>query len=488
MPEPWLNEEQTWLGRWWIPSSPDNTQPGTLHYAPTTGLELRLIGGFDDTVRKEVAPGMFAVSLSDARLPVLHGSSSGKSITLLDCLVTQSSSHSSTGFDGPSEQTLVAQQAIVGVHISSADEPVFTAADCLIEDSLVWAGTSGIVARIKTDKTIEGPLGSIELLEVESLHATTGALDIELFHEMVLPHIEPTRRGVTTLVRDSVIFRITPREPFSVRGAFEAMRSMQDLISLASGRAAAFLWTKARLTNSDSMPFRREVAFYGRARGSGDPQARARDWNGFVFTLDDVAFADLMPRWSEVQGKFLASCNIILGSRFQATVYLETFIINSVTAAEAFHKALDEPWPIPKEELTALIELAVEAMPEERKEWMRRFVPGGHSLRQRLESLARRIPDAARSKLVPNPAAWAQAATKARNGLSHSGQSAGEAEALYAVGVVTQAVVTVNLLLELGLGEERIARALTQNNELRHACQLAADHFGPDRDPEITDN
>lgn len=477
MADPWLNEEQTWRGKWWLPSEPTNAQPGILGYSPSAGLELTLIGGFEDTVRTEVAPGVYTTTLSDAVMPVIHGVSSGKAITLLDCRVTHSSSHSSRWFDGPDEQTVIAQQAVVGAHLTDADGAVFARASCLVEDSLAWAGSYAISAKMKVDRTTEGPLGSIDLTEVETLRAEVGPLGVELFHSLILPHFDRRRRGVTALVRDAAVFSFIPDKPFSLTDASEAVRSVQNLIALASGRDPALLWMTAQLASADPNVFGGRVDVYRRSGDSAAPEAAARDGREFVFTLDDMPFEHLLPRWAEVQARFRSSCNIVLGARYADTVYLENSVINAVTAAEAFHKALDEPWPIPKDELESLIQLAVDAMPDERKAWMRNFIPRGHSLKQRLMSLSARIPEAVRSKLLPSPIAWAGAAVLARNGLSHAGKSTDDWDALYAVIRVTDAVVVVNLLVELGISEERILRALSDNHELAFTCSLAAKNF-----------
>ena len=42
---------------------------------------------------------------------------------------------------------------------------------------------------------------------------------------------------------------------------------------------------------------------------------------------------------------------------------------------------------------------------------------------------------------------------------------------------VTRAVVLMNILLELGLSERRLLKALNDNGELSHACSLAASNF-----------
>ena len=116
-------------------------------------------------------------------------------------------------------------------------------------------------------------------------------------------------------------------------------------------------------------------------------------------------------------------------------------------------------------------------MPEDRKDWIRNVIPLGHSLRQRLNLLAGRIPTSCRERLLPDADEWAKATTRARNDLSHSGRSAADVERLYAVVRVTRAVVLVNILIELGLGEDRLLKAVTDNQELAGACQLASKHF-----------
>lgn len=93
-------------------------------------------------------------------------------------------------------------------------------------------------------------------------------------------------------------------------------------------------------------------------------------------------------------------------------------------------------------------------------------------------SLSARIPEAARSRLVPNPAALASAAVSARSAPSFSGESAGNGDALYALARVTDAVVIVNLLMELGVGEKWVLRALCESREPAFTCSLPAKHFG----------
>jgi hypothetical protein len=233
-----------------------------------------------------------------------------------------------------------------------------------------------------------------------------------------------------------------------------------------------------RLDPSEAAPtMAREVDVYTRRRGEGDPNAKAADARTMVFTLDDLAFTDAVSRWWQVHEKFRASCNMIVGGRYVADHYVETMLIVAVAAAESFHRDLEEKPATTREENLERLRPALDALEVADRKWLESFVPSGFSLGQRLERLAQRLPEPCRTRLLPNPVAWAAAAKRARHNLSHSGKSSEDATKLYATVQVTRAVVLLNILLELGLSEARLLKALSDNGELSHACSLATTHF-----------
>lgn len=73
MSTPWLREEQTWRGHWWLPEDPSNHHAGFMTYRPGSGVELILVGGFDGQVRREIGPGAWAVLAETRDFPVIHG-------------------------------------------------------------------------------------------------------------------------------------------------------------------------------------------------------------------------------------------------------------------------------------------------------------------------------------------------------------------------------------------------------------------------------
>ena len=485
MTYPWLHEQTTWRGSWWLPEDPGNQHAGFLSYSPGSGLELTLVGGFDDMIWEPIGPGAWAIPTETRNFPAIHGFAGNQPVTLFEARSVSSKSYGLGFFEGgPSEQTIRSQRALVGVHATSTAEGLFDHADCVIEDSWSWSGDSAMTGNIQLDaqKRFTGE-ATIELTPVDEKSISVNGVEVTLSHSLTLPSFDPKRGGARGHVEDKAVFTFTPEQPFSLTEALSCVTTVQDLLALATGRGPALLWlslyVSSPFTDRDesSEELLKEVHVYTHGRDAGDPDAKSVDAHDLVFTLKDLPFETLIPRWWEVRDQFRASCNTIIGSRYAAEPYIETMLITAATAAESFHKDLGEAPPMARKEMDALVQRAVDAMPDDRKDWIRSVIPRGHSLRQRLDRLAERIPKMCRDRLLPDADEWAKATTRARNDLSHSGTSAADVERLYAVVRVTRAVVLVNILIELGLREDRLLKAITYNSELSGACQLAARHF-----------
>lgn len=509
MSHPFLHESAEWRGFWWLPDDPEKKCPGFLKYDPHKGIDLTLIGGFNDVIWEEVGSGMRTSSGETRGFPVIHGLCAGdKEITLLDAYGAGSTTFGLGFGSGPSEQTVHASQALIGIHLSNPDEEVFSRLQCSIEDTLAWSGSDAITAEMKLDderKRFTGD-GTITLKPVDDLTASVAGIDYSLTHWLTLPTYDHTRIGSRGRVDDKPVFSLRFQERSSLHSGTRQMHALVDLLALATGRNPALLWMTLQVPSAHQtcpcgtafsgkdrevlrqwgIPHKpeecpevrpRQVDLYSLGRGTGHPDAKAVDAHSMVFTLSDIPFDEVLPKWLEVREQFQAPCNILIAARYSKETYVEASVITAVAAAEAFHKELKEAPPISPEVMEDLIAKAVDAVPEERKRWIKNVIPRGHSLRQRLDRLAERMPDSCRDRLLPDPARWAQAASRARNSLSHSGKSEVDVMALYAVMRVTRAVVLVNILLELGLHEDRILKALTDNSELSGACSLSRKHF-----------
>ncbi|MCM3662381.1 hypothetical protein M3148_15480 [Georgenia satyanarayanai] len=486
MGTPWLHEEQTWRGHWWLPEDPSNHHAGFLSYRPGSGVELVLVGGFDDQVRRQIGPGAWAVLAETRDFPVIHGNAGNKEITLIDAYAAGSKTYG-LGFpgEGPAEQTLRAQTALVGVHVEGPEQAVFTRANFAIEDAWLWSAESAMTASMGWDDAGSRLTGeaNIELKPLEDQHAEVEGAGITLAHWLTLPTFDAMRGGSRGRVEHRTVLGIKPHERASLTMLMANVARLQDLLALATGRGPALLWLKAYLPRPEPVEepsthnYSREVDVYTQYRGEGDPTAKAVDSHSMVFSLDDLPFADVVPRWWRVQEQFRAACNMIVGARYVSDHFVETMLITAVAAAEAFHHDLKEKPATSRADAEKRLQPALDALDEDDRKWLKSFIPSGFSLGQRLERLAERLPQSCRDRLLPNPAGWVRAAKRARHDLSHSARSGDDTLKLHAIMNVTRAVVLANILLELGLSEERLLKALSANGELSRACRLSAKYF-----------
>jgi len=131
MNEPWLDEQHTWQGHWWLPDEPDDAVAGVLTYEPSGGLTLDLIGGFEGMISEEVRPGAYTVRDESGTWPVVHGVAANKEVTLLDCVPTRTMSRN---FGASEAQTIRPRAALVGVHLDQPQQAAFNECHISVED------------------------------------------------------------------------------------------------------------------------------------------------------------------------------------------------------------------------------------------------------------------------------------------------------------------------------------------------------------------
>lgn len=481
--EPWLHESAEWTGHWWLPHDSENPHPGVLHYDPEDGLSLALIGGFEERIMRQDGPNAWAVMEGSRTWEMIFGLADNREITLLDCMPTSSKSYG-MGMGPPAKQSIRAQTALVGVHLASEGEEVFTGCRVSLEGLTAWSADSVFCMKmgLKDDDKLDGR-GTIEAAPVDGHSARYGTTTLRVEHHHTLPYFEHRRGNTLGRMTDSAVLYVEPDEPTSLDHLRKTAHALQDLISLATHRAAAVLWLTLRMPPEERerpegypvLP--REVNVYAQQRVLGDPLAKAPD-RGVLFTASDLPFESVVPRWLEIRDRFAATVNLLLGLRYVPGGYLETQLSQSVTAAEAMHRALQPDPPIPPEEFKTLKKSVLDAVPKERREWAGGLLARNEpSLKKRLLDLASRPDDEAMRTLLPDPDSWARMTTRARNELFHTGQSGKhDLDDLHAVARVTTAVVLLNLLQEVGLSGDQQRTILQDNNDLRLACRLAREH------------
>ncbi len=470
---PRLDAARDWTGHWWLSEEPDSLVPGVLRYDPDEGLQLSLIGGFEDRVLRQRGDGGVSVMEEMSSWRMIWGVAENKKITLLDCRPVKSYGF---GFDQPHKQTVSVTTALVGVHLEDAEDAVFTSSLVSVENLKRWAASSVFTGTIGLqDERIDGR-GTISVAPVDEPSVVVNGMTITLAHEHTLPRFEESRGQTIGRMKDTVFVRFRPESPISLGTVWELAKALQDLVSLATHRASAILWIRLRMLpekrdspEGHSVPDR-EVAVYFRGTVKGDADAKAVDHQDVLFTCHDIPFEHVIPQWWQVRETFFAASNMVLGLRYAPARYVEGNLLSAVGAAEVMHRALNiDQTRMPNEDFDALRATLLENTPEEHRRWVKSAFRNDPTLRERLHALAG-LPDAeAMAKLVPDVEQWARVATDARNDLAHRGQTPRQSiDELIAAVKVTSAVVVMNLLQAMGLPGERQREIVNDHPELRH--------------------
>lgn len=484
---PRLDEATEWTGHWWLPDDPEKVVPGILRYEPEAGLLLALIGGFEDRIMRPMGDGGgFAVLEGSRSWPVILGVADNKEITLLDTLPISTKSYGfGLGLEGPHKQTVSALTALVGAHLESEHDEVFTSCLVSVENLKRWAASSVFTGTTgMKDERLDGR-GTISVEPVDEPSVVVDGTTITLAHEHTLPHFDDRRGETVGRMRDTVFLRFRPEAPFSLGAAREQAKAVQDLVSLATHRAAGMLWLRLRMPPEDraypeGYPIHdREVAVYSDVTVLGDPQAKAVAHRDMLFTCEHIPFEEIVPRWWRVRDTFLAASNMVLGLRYAPAHYVEGNLLTAVGAAEVMHRALDIDLPhLPREDFEVFRARLLDNTPEEHQSWVKGAIRNEPTLRERLRSLAA-LPDAeAMETLVPDVEQWAKVATQARNDLAHTGQTPRQSvDELISAVKVTTTVVVMNLLQALGLPGERQREILNDHPELRYTAKQARENL-----------
>lgn len=476
-----LDEVGEWAGLWWLPDNPDETVPGVLRYDADGGLSLALIGMFEDHIISNPKPGVTAYHGGTRTWDVIHGAADQREITLLGTVPKSSRRTFGARVASPNKQIVTAVCAIIGAHVSGDTDPAFDAAEVSVEDLGLWAASSvfeGIIGA--SDGRFDGT-GHISVKPVEAQSVVVDDTEYRLVHTHTLPYFDQRKGDAVGRMKDTVSIRVAPAEPLSLSAALQEASLVQDLISLATHRAAGVIWLRLEVAGSESqlpdgrtLPRRPADVLFAPA-ALGKPDAKVVDHNRVFFTCDSLPFEEILPRWCEAHSRLQSAMNMILGLRYAPARFVENNLLTAVGAAEVLHRNLHiDQKPFPGAEFTSMREAMLAQVPEEHRDRFKGAIRNDPTLRDRLHALAARPDQVAIAQLVPDVDHWARRTTRARNDLAHEGRTPNHSiEELIAIVEVTTAVVILNVLHELELPAERELEIVRDHPTLRRTADLA---------------
>lgn len=475
-----LADSHEWSGLWWLPDAPDNRVPGVLRYDREGGTMLSLIGTFEDRIMTEASPSVTLLHEGSRTWGVMHGVAQNREITLLGCVPRHTNRTFGARVKSPDKQIVSAQTALVGVHAADEEDALFASVQLSIENLGRWSAAevfSGFIGAPE-GKRFDGS-GSVSAKPMESTSILVDGTEFSLGHRRNPSYFDERSGRTTARIRDTAYLQVAPPEACSLAEATVAAKSLQDLISLATHRAAGVIWLRLKLTpdgpGAERHPAERYVEVLYSPAVVGERDAKVIEYHKVFFTCDDIPFEEIVPRWCEVRDRLHAATDLILALRYAPAQYVESRLLMAAGAAEALHRALGiEERPMPGAEFKKMRAAMLELTPEDQRERLKGAIRNDVTLSDRLRALAARPDQQAVSELVPDLDRWARRTVKARNDLAHEGNTPNHSiEELVAVIEATTGVVILNLLHEIGLSADRQKAIVREHPQLRTITRWA---------------
>lgn len=441
--------ETLWKGDWWLPDMPDDVRHGTLHYADDGTLRLELLGGFDAGA---LALGVQSPSPDsyDTRFPVIHGRCGSELFTLLDAMPGRTLSDL---FGHVREQDINAMRGLRGIHIAGPHDSVFDSVSVQLEYLLGWTARTSMHASATLKDlrwTGEQKAHSLPLDDLKAVHDGI-TVTLSVVHTQFRVDDDPrgNQRSLTT--REWAELTLARDKPVSLDDFSWTIKAMADLMTFCAHAPSGVLAHTLSFQTSDPRSGMRhgEAEVMGRQVYTPTPSTAASGIVEYLFTLNDVAFEDVVPAWLVLHRKASTACGALFGLKYISQGYVGSRLLSAASSAEAMHKSLRG---------------------------------GKANFHSRVAAIAA-IPDQkAVGALIPDVEAWVTLLKRARNSVAHAEYGSQGSEGLadraslqHTLAEVTYALLSLVLMAELGISAQVQQRATSVTAFVYAALNYARD-------------
>jgi len=437
------NADMPHEGLWWIPGEYTKRVGGILQLGQV--FELRTMGDFS---AGEVPPQLFTST-------VLNGLTQKRSITLLGCRRRRSTFN----LGAFSALTIGFDMALIGAYtIPNEESAVFDRVMIVFDNLTAWANRP----------------------TVQVDYESTGTITVRHSpHSDMIAHLPGGTVRLNGRLSGSDGPRQTPwetaervaielAEPLPVLAIEQAyVRPLRYLLNLATNETCNVKSLKVANSRHDhSSPgvLWFDVDFYqGKARL---PEGKPVELSSMMFSLDDVDFRSVIPKWFETVEQIGLSLDLLFALSNPGNIFVSNRLFNAATALEGLHQKL---YPEKEGELRANRKrvAAIAKLIEDQAEraWLRTHLAGSHRpfLRQRLDDLLERAGSAVRP-IVGDSKVWTTKIKNLRDSIGHGAdRSNDDLTAQVRLTATLELLYRSILLLEIGFSDQQCEQMVRTN-------------------------
>lgn len=407
--------------------------------------------------------------------------------------------------------------------VPGEDVEAFAEIEVEIEHLGEWsasASLAGVVPRTPQQETVPLLTRSVHAEPTASLpDGVTVAL-----RSRVGQRTQHRAGGSVIETTETIVARITTNRPASLETLLGHVTTVRRLVGLAVRREVGVLTARLRLADRATAPDSPHVSDTDDGADQsglplrklflpvGDRDAPVVERHRMLFTLAQMPFSEVLPRWARVAQDLRGTVAGLVAAH-DTKALLETRLVSAVTAAENLfaqtHRG-ERLRRMPDADFTRLRDVVLAALNDhpdlhQYASFLRESIQNQPTLRQRLHLLVDdlgkhaapllcggQVPTmpasdesgAAAPESGPRPSerreaqAWAWAAAKGRNEIAHEGLTASlDASAALATVDTTVALVELLVLRELGMTDDQLAELV--RNRHHGLSRRIRDHLGP---------
>lgn len=456
-------------GYWWLPENPDNQVVGRLFFGHQTRSELRLVGSFRGTFDALRQMGMAGVEYRPEIILGITGD--GKKYTLFDCC----------NFDGQFgtfvRESFLPAVVFEGKHFEKSDEIIFHQMTIRVAHLEDWYQTTGKKMTIPNPEAVEQKI-LFEYQKPPALKIQFVGGSLEFGHDLNTQFPRPSRDFV---LAEKGCVSLKPDRPIHFDEFLkEFMSPIHRFLELGVGKELTLLEVRGKSQSDCGSGTKDEVRkapaiqLYWEKDFQKDNEKEL--FTPFmVFTFPDIRdeLEDFVRQWVQSYREIKPVMQLFFGKVLRRESYTANSFLNSVQAAESYHRYRRGGTDLPEEEHTLRVQSILESCPEEHKSWLEKRLTYSNEigLRKRLSKLLSEragLLDIS-SKQIKK---MANRITEIRNYFTHY---SGEKDPDFATGAdlyhfdtLMQWTVMACLLEEMGMTRDRAHELIRRNQSFIH--------------------
>jgi hypothetical protein len=434
-------------GIWWLPDKPDKRVPGVLSFDPQSGIELKL-----DSL--DIEDHFSRMAQKPTRRELMVGEAQwGRPISLLGCWDYGTSVHPA--------------QAIVGISLTSADEPTFSSVSVHTPDLLAWASTGNI--EIERPPAHSNRTVAVAYNQPPTISVTVDDAQIEFAQGCV----QSGSPGYAS-IREVASIHVQTSKPLSLDSwTTNFVDPLAGFVAFAAGTPLEMSGLEVfSPRETHELPSGRVIelpleVLYRPALHPRDK--RTEHLPDALFRLSDVqgSLQGLLERWFALRREVPVAIDYLLSNRGRTRGLLEHRFLSAVLGIEALHRSTRVPIRDRgrhQDRVDAVV-AAVEQCCPQHKRWVKGRIkhPDEANLEQRLRELIdEHEPVAA---LISDRSAFMNSVVSTRtyfaHGIRRDGVLVDDFSRLYRVVCALEMLLECELLRALGGPDSALCASVT---------------------------